>query len=111
MPDYIFTTREEITQIIREVMTDVIQREEKPKKEIETLNVGSLLELLAEYGYDCTKSSIYSMTSNNRISHMKFGSRLIFSRKSIIEWLDNNTLSPPTKYDAAKKIRDHIRKK
>ena len=111
MLDYIFTTREEISKIIREVIADLIpKKEEKPYQITDTLNLNSLLELLSENGCDCTKSSIYKMTSNNEIPYMKFGSRLVFSRKDIIEWLHAKTILPVTTDDAAKKIRDRIRK-
>ena len=39
-------------------------------------------------------ASIYSLTHHKKIPYKKFGSRLVFSRKALIEWLDSQTKLP-----------------
>lgn len=40
------------------------------------------------------KSTLYKMTMTGAIPYMKLGKRLIFSRKSILEWMETRIKSP-----------------
>ena len=44
-----------------------------------------------------SKSALYKRTMDNSIRFKKFGNRLIFSRKELIEWVQVNTSSKPEK--------------
>jgi excisionase family DNA binding protein len=39
-----------------------------------------------------SKSKLYKLTSNAKIPCKQFGSRLVFSRKELIEWLESQTV-------------------
>jgi excisionase family DNA binding protein len=43
-----------------------------------------------------SKSQIYKLTMNEDIPFQKFGKRLIFSRKSLLQWMDERTISTPS---------------
>ena len=49
-----------------------------------------------------SKAAIYKLTHDKGIPHAKFGSRLIFSRRSLIAWVDSHTVSPTAKEDEMK---------
>jgi predicted DNA-binding transcriptional regulator AlpA len=42
-----------------------------------------------------SKSALYKKTMDKAIPFKTFGNRLIFSRRELIEWVENNTLSKP----------------
>jgi len=49
------------------------------------------VQLLAEYIH-VSKSLIYKMVSKNKIPHIKVGSRTIFDRVQIDQWLHNHCM-------------------
>lgn len=42
-----------------------------------------------------SKSQVYKLTMLNEIPYQKFGKRLVFSRRALKEWMENNTISAP----------------
>lgn len=62
-----------------------------------------------------SKAAIYKLTHDKGIPHAKFGSRLIFSRRSLIAWVDAHTVSPTAtgdemKANLVKSAKKHLRK-
>ena len=62
-----------------------------------------------------SKSQIYKLTMLNEIPHQKFGKRLIFSRKILINWRESRTISAPAAGDVmsdrlAKSAKKHLQK-
>lgn len=56
------------------------------------------------------KSSIYRLSMDNKIPFQKYGKRLVFSRKNLLEWIDSRTIGTPEvseslKAAALKKLR------
>jgi hypothetical protein len=47
------------------------------------------LSFLASNGLPLKKSQLYKLSMEKDIPVMRFGKRLVFSRKAILEWLDN----------------------
>lgn len=43
-----------------------------------------------------SKSQFYKMTMLNEVPFQKFGKRLVFSRKIITGWMEENTISAPS---------------
>jgi excisionase family DNA binding protein len=41
-----------------------------------------------------SKSQIYKLTMANEIPFQKFGRKLVFSRKALIEWMESRTITP-----------------
>lgn len=52
-----------------------------------------MLELLREHGYPTSKAKIYKLTSAGTIPCKVYGNKLVFSRKEILEWAENQTKS------------------
>ncbi|MEI6048847.1 MAG: helix-turn-helix domain-containing protein [Bacteroidota bacterium] len=62
-----------------------------------------------------SKAAIYKMTHEKTLPFMKFGSRLVFSRRQLTTWLDEHTLSPSSPEDELKanlvrSAKKHLRK-
>lgn len=109
MPDYIFTTKAELMEIVKAAISEIIQTKEKQSPVIDTLDLDGTLELLAEHGYHTTRAQIYKFTSLKRIPYMKVGNKLLFSRKEIVEWLKKTSVRPKVKDNALRLIQKSIR--
>lgn len=46
-----------------------------------------------------SKASIYKMVYEKRLPYMKFGSRLVFSKKQLTAWVEEHTLPPSNASD------------
>ena len=62
-----------------------------------------------------SKSQIYKLTMLNEIPFQKYGKRLVFSRKSLLKWMDERTISAPEAgdvmtYRLAKSAKKHLKK-
>jgi excisionase family DNA binding protein len=56
------------------------------------------------------KSTIYRLSMDNKIPFQKYGKRLVFSRKSLLEWIESRTIGTQEASDslmaaALKKLR------
>jgi excisionase family DNA binding protein len=62
-----------------------------------------------------SKSQIYKLTMLNEIPFQKYGKRLVFSRKSLLTWMEKRTISTPSAGDVmenrlAKSAKKHLKK-
>ncbi len=110
MIDLIITTKDELTEIVREAVSQAMTRVEKNKPQVDTLSMDGVLELLAENGYLTSKAQIYKFTSLRLIPYMKLGNKLLFSRKEILEWIKSTLIRNKTRDDALKVIQSSLRK-
>ena len=62
----------------------------------DTLNLSSALKVLDEHGFPTSKAKLYKMTSLGQIPFMKYGNKLVFSRKSLVEWAHEQLVSGST---------------
>ena len=62
MADLIFTTKDELMEIVQEAVSLAMSQSEKSKPIVDTLSIKGVLELLAEYGYHTSKHQIYKFT-------------------------------------------------
>ena len=85
MAGIIVATEEQIEELL-----DTIERE------VETLNLSSALKVLDEHGFPTSKAKLYKMTSLGQIPFMKYGNKLVFSRKSLVEWAHEQLVSGST---------------
>lgn len=111
MPEYIFTTKEELMEIVREAVSDIFSIKQSQKPIIDTIDFNSTLKLINEHGYKMTKSQLYKLTSRNAIPYMKFGNKLVFSNKEILEWLRNKTTHSKNKDDVMLEIQKALKTK
>lgn len=68
-------------------LSPIITTIQSKEKEKEYLSIDEIVELL-----HLSKSTIYKMTSQKEIPHMKLGSRLYFSKEKILEWLKEHEI-------------------
>lgn len=86
-----------VDELVDRIACEVIARINRPEK-IEPLpDRISLHECSLITG--SSKSKLYKQTMLNEIPFAKYGRRLIFSRKAIIEWMEKNTISAPAAGD------------
>lgn len=52
-----------------------------------------------------SRAAIYKLTSEKRLPHMKFGQRLVFSRRQLAAWVEERTVAPP---DPVRDIKDGL---
>lgn len=65
----------------------------KTPENSDTCNFVQALQFLNEKGYTLSKSSLYKLTSAKEIPHKRFKSRLVFSRKDLMQWLESQTVN------------------
>ena len=94
MEKLIITTPQELKSILEEVLQENrdLSKMKKNEDAIDTLSLEGTIEFLNELGYTTSKAKIYKLTAANKIPYGKYGSKLIFSRKSLIEWTKRNTV-------------------
>lgn len=62
-----------------------------------------------------SKSQVYKLTMLNEIPFQKYGKRLVFSRKSLLAWMEKRTISAPSAGDVmtdrlSKSAKKHLQK-
>jgi excisionase family DNA binding protein len=89
----IITSKEELRQIIREVLSEV----SPPDRDSSTgptgpgyLNMDKLLDFLRENNCRISKSRIYKLARAKQIPHRKIGKHLMFRTDDILEWLSGD---------------------
>lgn len=96
----ILTTPDQLQHYIGQAVEAIIPKlaehqkranESKPK---ENLTLMEAVEYLAELGAPTTKSSLYNFTFQGKIPHRKIGTRNIYSRTELREWVESRTAHP-----------------
>lgn len=93
----ILTTPSELVEIVQEAVRQALPREALAPKQpapSETLDLRSAIRLFSERGYPISKSRIYKLTASHHIPHRKYGTRLIFHRAELLQWLESQTCNP-----------------
>ncbi len=99
MSNIIVTTSEELRAIVSEAVSRVLPKQAAPQPPIDTITLNDVLKLLEEHGYPTSKAKIYKLTSTGKIPCKTYGNKLVFSRKEILQWAENQTR---TKHDSSK---------
>jgi len=102
MNQIIVAEEEKLRAIVHDEVSKLFQVKREPKTEIDTMTLSCALTLLAEYGYILSKAKLYKLTASGNIPCRKFGQKLVFSRKDILQWAENQT---KTKHDKSEIIR------
>jgi hypothetical protein len=95
MSTIILTTPDELRAIVSEAVSGIMPPLSTQPK-IDTLTMDDALNVLKEHGYPTSKAKMYKLTSTGTIPCKTYGKKLVFSRKSLLEWADNQT---KPKYD------------
>ena len=90
MDKVIVTTPEELRAIISEAVSGVIPKQ-VVQSQIDTISLNDTLELLYEHGYPTSRAKMYKLTSTGQIPCKTYGKKLVFSRKEVLAWAENQT--------------------
>ena len=96
--------KEMICGLISQELQKAVTPKEKPTPD--TLCVEDAVQFLTNQGLPITKSTLYKT-----IPFRKIGRRTVFSRKELLQWLENRTTRPETKADAALRLSENARKR
>jgi excisionase family DNA binding protein len=91
-----------VGQLLEIIEQKTVRKEPEPKPEPKDDRAGidEIKELTG-----LSFSQLYKLTANNAIPHRKFGKRLVFSRKAIKEWMEQQTTGKETsKQKAARQL-------
>ena len=99
MSNIIVTTPEELRAIVSEAVSGALPKQASSQPQIDTMTLNDVLELLKEHGYPTSKAKIYKLTSAGTIPCKTYGNKLVFSRKEVLLWAENQT---QPKHDSAK---------
>lgn len=78
-------TREEIYEMMKNAVREVIA--ERPKTDKEWLSVSEAVIFLGEQGYITTEKYIYQLRYRNSIPYARINGKLTFSRKELQKWV------------------------
>jgi hypothetical protein len=91
MQSIIIAEEDRLRAIVHEEVSKLFNVKQEPKTEIDTMTLSAAVSLLAEYGYILSKAKLYKLTASGNIPCRKFGQKLVFSRKDILSWAENQT--------------------
>lgn len=76
-----------------------LRQPEPPAKQPENLTIDQAIELLQDNGLPITRAQIYKLSHLGKIPASRIGKRLVFSRKSLLNWIESRKVekvSPAT---------------
>jgi excisionase family DNA binding protein len=90
-------SQEDLRTEIREALREILQEQQNKASE-PTLQERGGIEL-AEQVLGRSKSWLYKATSQNIIPYKKFGSKIIFNRADLEQWLEERAIDPARSFD------------
>src|SRR5659263_254208 len=91
MSTIIVTTPEELRAIVSDAIAEFLPKTQMKEIKSDRISLNSAIELLIENGYPTSKAKIYKLTSSERMPHLKYGNKLVFSRKELLQWAVSQT--------------------
>lgn len=89
MSNIIVTTPDELRTIVSEAVSGILPKQTSNQPQIDTITLNDALDLLKEHGYPTSKAKIYKLTSTGKIPCKTYGNKLVFSRKEVLHWAEN----------------------
>ncbi|MDE6827960.1 MAG: helix-turn-helix domain-containing protein [Alistipes sp.] len=105
--EIIVTTKEQLAALIDERIDAIIPklanfRRKNEAVETDGMDIKKAVQFLDEQGYPTTISSLYMRVHENTIPYKKIGRKLVFSKKDLRRWIDEESVdSEPQKEQAA----------
>jgi len=90
MSTIIVTTPDELRAIVSEAVSGILPKQTS-QPQIDTISLNDTLELLHEHGYTTSRAKMYKLTSTGTIPCKTYGKKLVFSRKEVLTWAENQT--------------------
>jgi len=91
MTSIVLTTPEELRTIVSGAVTGLMSKNIVEKSPIDTITLMDALNLLEEHGYPTSRAKMYKLTSAGIIPCKTDGKKLVFSRKEVLTWAENQT--------------------
>jgi predicted DNA-binding transcriptional regulator AlpA len=91
MTNIVLTTPDELRAIVSEALTGLMTKNVSEKPQIDTITLADALHLLGEHGYPTSRAKMYKLTSTGQIPCKTYGKKLVFSRKEVLAWAENQT--------------------
>jgi hypothetical protein len=91
MSSIIVTTPKELRAIVNEAIAEFLPKTQIKESSPDSLTLNSAIDLLKENGYPTSKAKIYKLTSLEEMPHLKYGNKLLFSRKELLQWAVDQT--------------------
>lgn len=111
MSNLIITTPEELRAIVKEAISGLITQSSVKESLPDTITLTTALELLAEHGYPTSRAKVYKLTSSGAMPHRKYGNKLVFSRKEVLEWASKESIRVGDHAEAVLSIARSTRRK
>ena len=96
MANIIVATEEQIQEAVFNAVSKFFSENQRtiPGPDLpDTLSMPNALKVLEDNGFPTSKAKLYKMTSQEQIPFMKYGNKLVFSRKALIEWAHQQLVS------------------
>lgn len=99
MANVIVTSPDELRAMISEAIQDVLPklanfRRKNEQAETDNLTVEQAVLFLNEQGYPVKRETLYNLTFKKQIPYRKVGRRVVFSKRELLEWVENYTTRP-----------------
>lgn len=111
MTNIIVAEEDRLRSIVQEEVSKLFSAKQEVKIEIDTLTLTKALALLSEHGYPMSKAKLYKLTASRNIPCRKFGQKLVFSRKDILSWAENQTKPKDNSAEIALTLAKSARRK
>lgn len=95
----IVTTQEQLQGIINEAVNSILPkladfRRKNEPIETDAMSVEVAAQFLTEQGFTTTRATLYNFVYKNTIPYRKVGRRTVFSKKELLQWIDERTHRP-----------------
>ena len=114
MEKIIVTTPDELRALIEDVLTsygEKLKAGKSEKSSSEHMTLEDSMQFLKENGFPTSKAKMYRLTSQNKIPHLKYGNKLVFSKKQLMAWVLNDSVDMKDHSDDAAELAALARKK
>lgn len=111
MSNIIVAEESKLRAIVHEEVSKLFPVKQEHKAEIDTITLTNALVLLQEHGYPMSKAKLYKLTANSSIPCRKFGQKLVFSRKEILLWAENQSKPKDNTSEIIKTLARSARRK
>lgn len=85
--ELIVTTLEQLEAVINRAVYSALNQKAQQPVLSDRCSLEDALELTG-----LSKSTIYKLTSSKEVPHKRFGNRLVFSRKELLNWVESQTI-------------------
>lgn len=111
MNKIIVTTPAELHEVVSEAIRSVLPKQEENQPEYDTVNLDTILQVLVENGYPTSKGKMYKLTSEGKIPHKVYNNKLVFSRKEVLAWAEDQAKPKHQHTDIIKTVARSARRK